>query len=82
MNCHYPANIYLFKVYYRNTRKRCEMFKVTNTGTTVPSFINLNIFHNIFSSVFIVAYEQVNVYWVQAVLIEVSLFSDLRHIRT
>ena len=47
------------------------MFKVTNTGTTVPSFINLNIFHNIFSSVFIVAYEQVNVYWVQAVLIEV-----------
>ena len=31
----YPANIYLFKVNNRNTRKRCEM-KVNNenTGTT------------------------------------------------
>ena len=23
---HYPANIYLFKVNNRNTRKRCEIF--------------------------------------------------------
>ena len=23
---YYPANIFLFKVYYRNTRKRCEIW--------------------------------------------------------
>ena len=46
------------------------MFKVNNTSTTVPLVITLNVFHNI-SSVSIVAYQQVNAYWVQAVLIEV-----------
>ena len=32
---HYPANIYLFKVKNRNTRKKCEICsKLTNTRTT------------------------------------------------
>ena len=45
--CHYPANIQLFKVNNRNTRKRCEnMFKVYNKDTRTT----LNIFHTFVQS--------------------------------
>ena len=50
---HLPANIYLFKVNNRNTRKRCKIFKVNNknTKTTVVLvflLLTLNIFHTFF----------------------------------
>ena len=62
-----PANIYLFKVNNRNTRKRCEMCSKLKTKTLedvndvvlVFQLLTLNI-----SSVPIVNFEQVNVSWV------------------
>ena len=49
------AGNYMFKVNYRNTRTRCEMFKVKNKGTRmtpgavlVPLLLTLNIFHTLF----------------------------------
>ena len=47
-----PVNIYLFKVNNRNNRKRCDICS------------NLTLKHqNVFSSVSIVAFEQVNFSW-------------------
>ena len=44
----YPANIYLFKVNNRNSRKRRNMLKVINNNTRTTSLLTLNIFHTIF----------------------------------
>ena len=52
------ANIYLFKVNNRNTRKRCEICSKLTIKTYFPSF----------SSVSIVDFEQVNVGWESIVL--------------
>ena len=50
----YPANIYLFKVNNRNTRKRSE----------INSKLTIKTYSTPFSSVSIVEFEQVNVSWV------------------
>ena len=53
MNPRYiPANIYLFKVNNRNTRKRCEIFSKSTIKTPEP-----------FSSISIVDFEQGNISW-------------------
>ena len=71
----YPANIYLFKVSNRNTRKKCEKcskltIKWSDRRLWCPSrvFIVLLIwtYFITFSSVSIVELEQVNVSWVVA----------------
>ena len=51
----FPANISLFKVNYRNIRKRCEICSMSTI-----LLLTLNIFHT-FSSVSIDDLEQVNV---------------------
>ena len=65
-----PANIYLFKFNNRSLRKRCESCSKLTIKIPEPRYrcrsgfllLLLNIFH-IFSSVSIVTFEQVNVYW-------------------
>ena len=66
MNC-YPANIYLFKLNYRNTRKSL-VFDVV-----LLLLLTLNIFH-MFSTVSIIGFEQVNVSWVTVLLLLLLLF--------
>ena len=66
----FPANLYLFKVKNKNTRKRCEIcLKLTIKHQNDVIDVNLafllltlNIFPT-FSSVSIVDFEQVNVNW-------------------
>ena len=43
----YPASIYLFKVNYINTRKRCEIFDVSDV-VLVFLLLTLKIFHTFF----------------------------------
>ena len=65
-----PADIYLFKVNYRSTRKRCEICpKLTkkqqnDVRDVIFLFwlLTLNIFH-FFSGVSIIDSEQINVSW-------------------
>ena len=66
----FPANIYLFNVNNRNTRKRCEICSKLTIKTPerrqwrlMFSLLTLNMFH-IFSIVSIVDFEQVKVSWV------------------
>ena len=63
----YPGNIYLFKVYDRNTRNQWYMLKVNNENTRDIvlkfSLLAMSIFQT-FSIVSIVDFEQVNVIWV------------------
>ena len=62
---YFPANIYLFKVNNRNTRKRCEICsKLTITFTP-------------FSGVSIVDFEHVIVSWVNVLFLPVMLFLNL-----
>ena len=76
-----PANIYLFKVNNRNTRKRCKLCSKSTTKT--PSFwcfiVNLNMF-TLFSSVSVVDLEQVNVSWVTEIIKVALLFLHQRSI--
>ena len=66
-----PANIYLFKVNNRNTRKRCEMCSKLPIKTpgrrqwhrSGVSIVNFEHISHLFSSVSIVDFEQVNVSW-------------------
>ena len=64
-----PANIYLFKINNRNTRKRRVIIaKLTMKApehdvVLAPLLLTLNIFHTL-SSVFSVDFEQVNLSWV------------------
>ena len=67
------ANIFLFKVNNRNTRKRCEICSKLTIKTPerrdvtgvvlVFLLLTLNIFHT-FSSVSIVDFKKVNISWV------------------
>ena len=41
----YPANIYLFKINDRNTRKRCNMFKVNNKNNRMTSMTSFWCFY-------------------------------------
>ena len=60
----YPANIYLFKIDKRNTKKLRNIFKVNNKNVVlVFLLLTLNIFHTFFR-VSIVDFEQVNVNFV------------------
>ena len=62
INC--QANIYLFKVNNRNTRKICEICS-TIEFVLVFLLLTLNIFYNNWrrSGVYIVHFEEVNVSW-------------------
>ena len=57
----YPANIYLFKVNNRNTRKRCE---ICSKLTIKHQNDELWTHFTPFSSVSFVDFEQVNISWV------------------
>ena len=59
----YPANIYLFKVNNRNTRKRCEICSKLTIKT--PLVFLLLTYFTLFSTVSIIELEQVNVTWVR-----------------
>ena len=61
-----PVGIYLLKGNNKNTRTRCEIFKINNKDTrTTPGvalvslLLTLNIFHTLFQC-FIVNFEKVN----------------------
>ena len=85
LNYIFPTNIYLFKASNKNTSKRCEIYsKFTiktperrqscrsydvNYVVLVLLLLTLNIFH-IFSTVFTVDFEQVNVTWVNHCIFE------------
>ena len=58
----YPANIYLLKVSNRKTRKICETYSKLTITTLERQ--TLSLFH-LFSSVSIVDFEQLSVYWVK-----------------
>ena len=55
-----PANIYLFKVDNRNTRKRCEI--CSKLTIKIPEWLTLNIFHTC-STVSVVNFEHVIAGW-------------------
>ena len=95
-NTNYPANIYLFKVNNRSTRKRseiCSKLTIKTLDRRQASFdvfiVNLEHYFKSFSGVSIVYQEQVNVSWVRHLIIKVSkdfsfpntFFSDLPHYR-
>ena len=69
-----PAKIYLFKINNRNTIKWCEIYSKLKIKTPErrqwrrPGVFIVNYEHisHIFSSVFIVDFEQVNVCWVDS----------------
>ena len=66
-----PANIYLFKVNNRNTKKKVwNMFKVNNNNTRKTSltslwyfFVNFEHISHLFSNVSIGGLEQISVSW-------------------
>ena len=61
-----PLNLYLFKVISRNTNKRggiCPKLTI-NTVVLVSFLLTLSMFHNFFSNVSIVNFEQVNFFLV------------------
>ena len=66
-----PANIYLFKVINRDTRKRCEIYseltikttKTTSTTSFWGFYCYLWTYFTPFSSVYIVDFAQKNVSW-------------------
>ena len=63
-----PANIYLFKVINRNSRKGCEnMLEVNNKDARATTFwcrnIQLWAYFTHFSSVCVIDFEQGNVCW-------------------
>ena len=63
----YPANIYLFKVNNRNTRKRWNMLKVSKKTSERCHWRCSGVFivnFEPFSSVSLVDFEQVNVGWI------------------
>ena len=60
----YPANIFLHTVNYRNTRKRCEICSKLTIKTPERTYFTP------FSSVSIVAFEQVKVSWISYLLKE------------
>ena len=68
---YYLANIHLFKVDNRNTRKRCEICEKLTIKTIErrQSFFIVNFEHyfTFFPSVSIVDFEQVHVSWVSVV---------------
>ena len=79
-----PANIYLFKVNNKNTRKSCEKFKVNNKNTRTTSrtsfwcfYCSLWTYFTTFSGVFIVDFKQVNVGWADVCLAKYYLRSWL-----
>ena len=58
------ANIYLFKVNNRNTRKKVwNVQSYVNDVVLMFLLLTLTIFHTFFSSVSIVQSKQVNVFW-------------------
>ena len=66
----FPAKIYLFKVNNRNTRKRCKICSKLTKKTpeqhclhSVAFIVNFFNYFLPFSSVSIVDFEQVNVFW-------------------
>ena len=60
----YPANIYLFKFNIKHYRKMWNMFKGNNENTRTTSM-------RLFSTVSIVYFEQVNVSWVNTLLVHI-----------
>ena len=62
LNPIYPTNIYLLKVSNRKTRKICETY--SKLTITMLERQTLSLFH-LFSSVSIVDFEQLSVYWVK-----------------
>ena len=48
LKSNFPANIYLFKVNNRNTRKSCEICSKLTIKLTVFLLLTLNIFHVFF----------------------------------
>ena len=77
-NHNHPANIYLFNVNERNTRKRCEIcstltIKSPERRCSGDFIVTLNNFTP-FSSVSIVEFEQVNISWKVAFLAVIYLF--------
>ena len=76
-----PANINLFKVNNRNTRKRCEICSKLTIKTRPRSGVFIvNFEHNFtpFSSVSTVDFEQVNVNWGRSITISTKdeLFTE------
>ena len=70
-----PANIYLFKINNRNTRKRCEICsKLTIKSPERRHWLTLNIFHTFFC-VSVVNFEQVNVSWHRNVILRKNMFN-------
>ena len=68
----HPANIYLFKVNNRNTRKRCEIYSKLAIKTPERRqwhrsdvfIVNFEHVSYLYFSVSIVDFEQVNVSWI------------------
>ena len=67
----YPANIYLLKVNYKNTKEKCEI--CSKLSIEIPErhqwrlsvfIVNLEHISHHFSSVSIVDFEQVNARWI------------------
>ena len=61
-----PANIYLFKVNYRNTRKGVKY--VYDVNDVISCFCNFKHISHLFSSASIIDFEQVNLSWVPSFL--------------
>ena len=77
----FPANIYLFKVNNRNSRKRCELGSKLTIKTPARRRRRSGLFidnsepiSKPFSSVSIVDFEQVNVCWIRKSFRESSNF--------
>ena len=68
----FPANIYLFKIKNRNTKKRCDVCSKLTVKTldrhhrrrSSDFVVNFEHISHLFSSVSIVDFEQVNISWV------------------
>ena len=67
----FPANIYLFNVNKRNTRKKCEICSKLTIKTERRQYESL------VSSVSIVDFEQVNVCWVATLQCMIFLISNI-----
>ena len=82
----YPTNIYLLKLYNRNTRKKCEICSKLTIKTPKRSqwrcsgLLTVNFEHisHLFFSVSIVDFEQVNVCWVRVLMKFVQIIINTR----
>ena len=58
-----PANIYLFKVDNRNTRKKCEICSKLTIKTPGDFIVNFEYISQLFHNVSVNDFELVNVCW-------------------